>query len=106
MHIDWPGIAEHAQAKDLRVGGFADQHHFLTGIVSTWPDLLEAHSANPADIDHKTKRALQTLLHPEMLGRAFQALALSKNVDPDAPRLAGFKFAREPHSALGLGNPN
>ena len=40
------------------------------------------------------KRELQTLLHPEMLGRAFQVLALAKNVGPDASRLAGFKFAR------------
>jgi hypothetical protein len=29
-----------------------------------------------------------------MLGRAFQVLALEKNVDPGAARLAGFKFAR------------
>jgi len=39
---------------------------------------------------------LHTLLHPEMLGRSFQVLALTKNVDPGASRLAGFKFAREP----------
>jgi hypothetical protein len=32
-----------------------------------------------------------------MLGRAFQVLALAKNVDHESPRLAGFKFAREPH---------
>ncbi len=51
------------------------------------------------------KRALQTLLHPEMLGRSFQALALEKDVDLEAP-LAGFKFAREPRFALGLGRPN
>jgi hypothetical protein len=37
---------------------------------------------------------LQTLLHPEMLGRTFQVLGLEKNVDPEATRLAGFKFAR------------
>jgi len=47
------------------------------------------------------KRELQTLLHPEMLGRAFQVLALAKDRDPGAP-LAGFKFAREPFSALDL----
>jgi hypothetical protein len=41
-----------------------------------------------------------------MLGRAFQVLALAKNVDPGSPRLAGFKFAREPNSALGVRNPN
>jgi len=38
--------------------------------------------------DSKTKRALQTLLHPEMLGRAFQVLALAKDVDRVAPPLA------------------
>jgi SAM-dependent MidA family methyltransferase len=87
----------------LRVAGFADQHHFLTGIISTWPDLLQACASNStglsrrvlANADRKNKRALQTLLHPEMLGRAFQVLALTKNVDARAPRPAGFKFARE-----------
>jgi hypothetical protein len=39
---------------------------------------------------------LQTLLHPEMLGRAFQVLALAKNVEVEATPLAGFKFARHP----------
>ena len=58
--------------------------------------------ANP---DHKTKRAIQTLLHPEMLGRAFQVLALGKNVGTQAPGLTGFKFSHAPRVALGLGNP-
>ncbi|HMH02821.1 MAG TPA: SAM-dependent methyltransferase [Candidatus Udaeobacter sp.] len=98
MHVDWTSIARRAKANGLRVAGFTDQHHFLTGIISAWPDLVLA--------DRKTKRALQTLLHPEMLGRAFQVLALAKNVDPTAPPPAGLKFAREPHSVLGLGNPN
>jgi SAM-dependent MidA family methyltransferase len=98
MHVDWTSIARRAEADGLAIAGFTDQHHFLTGIISTWPDLVQA--------DRQTKRALQTLLHPEMLGRAFQALALAKNVDPTAPPPAGFKFAREPHSVLGLGKPN
>jgi hypothetical protein len=34
-----------------------------------------------------------------MLGRAFQVLALAKNVGPDTNPLAGFKFAREPRFA-------
>jgi SAM-dependent MidA family methyltransferase len=99
MHVHWPSVAERAQAKGLRIAGFTDQHHFLTGIVS---ELGRGGSPEPPLLDSpKTKRALQTLLHPEMLGRAFQVLALAKNVDPHAPRLAGFKFAREPDSALG-----
>jgi SAM-dependent MidA family methyltransferase len=102
MSVHWRSFVERAQANGLRVAGFADQHHFLTGIISTWPDLLQARSWNStvssrrvqlAAADRKTKRALQTLLHPEMLGRAFQVIALEKNLDPEAPRLAGFKFA-------------
>jgi len=110
MHVDWASIAERAQANGLHVAGFTDQHHFFTGIIS---ELGRGGSPEPpaGDWDQsplpeigtssKTKRALQTLLHPEMLGRAFQVLALAKNID-SAPRLAGFKFAREPRSAIGL----
>jgi len=102
MHVDWTSIARRAEANGLRVAGFTDQNHFLTGIISELGDWDQSSVADSP----KAKRALQTLLHPEMLGRAFQVLALAKNVDPTAPRPAGFKFAREPHSVLGLGNPN
>jgi SAM-dependent MidA family methyltransferase len=91
-HIRWTDLAERAEADGLRVAGFTDQHHFLTGIISDLATLPE---------DPKSKRALQTLLHPEMLGRAFQVLALAKDVD-GAGRLAGFKFARDPRAVLGL----
>jgi len=92
MQVDWTSIARRAEANGLRVAGFTDQHHFLTGIVSTWPDLLHARSS----------AALQTLLHPEMLGRAFQVLALAKNVHRDGHRLAGLKFGRDLHAALEI----
>jgi SAM-dependent MidA family methyltransferase len=105
MQVDWSSIIERAQTSGLRVAGITDQHHFLTGIISTWPDVLQARFSNStalssrvqvADPDHRSKRALHTLLHPEMLGRAFQVLALEKKIVPGAPPLAGFKFAREP----------
>ena len=114
MHVDWTSIAHRAEANGLAIAGFTDQHHFLTGLISTWPHLLQPWPQNStalsrpvqvADADHKTKRALQTLLHPEMLGRAFQILALGKNVGRGAPGLAGFKFAHAPRRALGLENP-
>lgn len=89
-HINWTELARRAEAKELRVAGFTDQHHFLTGIISEFPQLA---------MNEESKRALQTLLHPEMLGRAFQVLALYKDVDS---ALAGFKFARAPRRALGL----
>jgi SAM-dependent MidA family methyltransferase len=101
MQVDWSSVVERAWANGLRVAGFADQHHFLTGIIS---ELGRGGSPEPPAEDRgqsslpdspKTTRALQTLLHPEMLGRAFQVLALEKNIGSGAARLAGFKFARE-----------
>jgi SAM-dependent MidA family methyltransferase len=85
-HIDWESIANRAKQNGARIAGFTDQHHFLTGIISTWPAFAESS-------DSKTKRALQTLLHPEMLGRTFQVMALEKGIDA-GPQLAGFKFAK------------
>jgi len=91
-HVNWTEIAERADASGLQVAGFSDQHHFLTGIISKFPEIVA---------EEKSKRALQTLLHPEMLGRAFQVLALSKDVGLAEP-LAGFTFARDPRAALGI----
>jgi SAM-dependent MidA family methyltransferase len=91
-HINWTDIAVRAEINGFSLFGFTDQHHFLTGIISEFPALIEG---------EKAKRALQTLLHPEMLGRAFQMLALSKNIDPTC-LLAGFKFARNPRIAVGI----
>ena len=101
MRVDWRSIVRRAEANGLRNAGFTDQHHFLTGIVS---GMGRGDSPEPPPGDwrqsplpdsRKTKRELQTLLHPEMLGRAFQVLALAKNVDLETAPLVGFKFARE-----------
>jgi SAM-dependent MidA family methyltransferase len=96
MHVDWASIADRARTNGLRVAGFADQHHFLTGIISK----LGSGDSNHMHVfdSPKSKRALQTLLHPEMLGRAFQVLGLAKDIDPRAQPLSGFKFARAPRS--------
>jgi SAM-dependent MidA family methyltransferase len=93
-HVEWTSVAERAEACGLRLVGFTDQHHFLTGIISELADFFEK-------ADPKAKRALQTLLHPEMLGRRFQVLALARNVDATID-LSGFKFARDARTALGL----
>jgi SAM-dependent MidA family methyltransferase len=90
MHVDWSSVIERAQFSGLRLAGFTDQHHFLTGIISLLglPD------------SPKLTRELQTLLHPEMLGRAFQVLTLEKNLDASTPPVAGLKFATESHNVL------
>jgi len=98
-HVEWTSIAERAEASGLQVKSSTDQHHFITGILSEL-----AHAFLWEDVDLKTKRALQTLLHPEMLGRSLQVLALAKNVDP-APPLAGFKFGRKAHGLFAGRRP-
>jgi SAM-dependent MidA family methyltransferase len=92
MSVDWRSVIKRAQANGLRVAGFTDQHHFLTGIISQF-ETGDRGQSLLAD-SPKAKRELQTLLHPEMLGRAFQVLALAKKVDVEGSPLAGFKFAR------------
>ena len=91
-HINWTDIAKEAEKSGLHVLGFTDQHHFLTGIISAFPAMVAG---------EKSKPALQALLHPEMLGRSFQVLALAKDVDLVA-QLSGFKFARDARKELGL----
>jgi SAM-dependent MidA family methyltransferase len=94
MQVDWTSIARRAKASGLAIAGFTDQHHFLTGIVSELGDWDQWSVADSP----KAKRALQTLLHPEMLGRSFQVLALEESANPVAA-LAGFQFARDPRSS-------
>ncbi|MEY2539540.1 MAG: hypothetical protein QOG67_3280 [Verrucomicrobiota bacterium] len=93
-HVEWTSIARHAETLGLAIAGFTDQHHFLTGLITQEPALIQ-HG------DSKSRRALQTLLHPEMFGRSFQVLALSKEVEPNII-LSGFKYARDSRRALGL----
>ncbi|MFL6500441.1 MAG: class I SAM-dependent methyltransferase [Candidatus Udaeobacter sp.] len=101
MSVDWRSIVERAEANGLQVAGFTDQHHFLTGIISEFGGSAQA----PLPDSRKASRELQTLLHPEMLGRAFQVLALAKNVGPETNPLAGFKFMTESCSSPRLTDP-
>jgi SAM-dependent MidA family methyltransferase len=90
-HVEWTSFAEAAQSSGATPIGFTDQHHFLTGVISKFfPD---------ADFDASEKRALQTLLHPEMLGRNFQVLALGQDFHET---LAGFQFGGDPVAALQI----
>lgn len=95
-HVDWTSLAERAETCGLSVAAFTDQHHFATGVVTA---LMSEQFG--ADADAGTRRALQTLLHPELLGTTFQFLALTKRVTPDS-QLSGFKFARDTRAVLGL----
>ena len=91
-HVEWTSLAERAEAVGLTIAGFTDQHHFLTGLLASCPELRGRGGKNPA---------LQTLLHPEFLGTKFQFLGLTKGFLPAKPP-GGFKFARDPRVELGL----
>ena len=94
-HVEWTSVAERAVNCGLTLAGFADQHHFITGLMA---------SALRNELSHaepRTRRALQTLLHPELLGTSFQFLALSKGSGIRTP-LSGFRFGPEPSAFLGL----
>jgi SAM-dependent MidA family methyltransferase len=83
-HVEWTSLIKAAESAGTQLLGLTDQHHFLTGLLSRLPEGEEFSTAD--------KRALQTLLHPEMLGRSFQALALRKNF---GGKLSGFRFSRD-----------
>jgi SAM-dependent MidA family methyltransferase len=92
-HVDWTSVAERAVECGLALAGFTDQHHFITGLMA---------GALHNELSHaepRTRRTLQTLLHPELLGTSFQFLALSKGIRTP---LSGFRFAPEPRALLGL----
>jgi SAM-dependent MidA family methyltransferase len=93
-HVEWTSIAERVEAGGLQLAGFADQHHFLTGLLAAHPELVAPDGPN-------SSRALQTLLHPAHLGMKFQFLVLQKDV-PSGAVLDGLRFARAPRTALAL----
>lgn len=85
-HVDWTSVAERAEQHSLALIGFADQHHFITGLLTR---------RTPQESE---RRALQTLLHPELLGTRFQYLALGRNV-PARP-LSGYRYAGDARKTL------
>lgn len=95
-HVEWTSVAEHGLTRGLALAGFTDQHHFLSALATGLCREMFGEQANAS-----TRRMLQTLLHPTMLGRTFQFLAFSRGVGPGA-KLDGFRLARDPAVSLGL----
>ena len=98
-HVEWTTLAERAESCGLTISGFADQHHFITGLLAGGIGSEFEGAADP-----QSRRALHTLLHPSFLGITFQFLVLSKNVDA-AVQLAGLRFGRDPRAELGFPQP-
>lgn len=86
--VEWTSLVERAEESELKLVGFTDQHHFVTGMLTRFTP------------NESERRALQTLMHPEFLGTRFQYLALGK--ETPVSELCGFRFARDPRNALGF----
>jgi SAM-dependent MidA family methyltransferase len=96
-HIDFTALAGRALAAGLRIGGFTDQHHFIVALGTLhFPASIPDTPASQREL-----RAFKTLMHPQMMGRSFQILALEKAGDSPTP-LTGFRFASAASKALGL----
>jgi len=94
-HVDFTTLAEHAISLGLDLAGFTDQHHLMVGLSQLhFPD-------EPATTPERQKelRALQTLMHPTLMGRVFKAICFTRGT---APSLSGFRFARDARGALNL----
>ncbi len=100
-HVNFSHLARSARASGLDVLGFCEQGRFLVGQAADWMGEIEAAGA-PDARTASLIRQFQTLIHPGMMGRAFQILTFGKNVGTDAARrLTGFQHAGE--GAAGLG---
>jgi SAM-dependent MidA family methyltransferase len=88
--VEFTSLARAFQAGGMVLAGYTDQHHFLTGLVGR---AFGKRQPTPKEV-----RGLKTLLHPELLGTAFQVLGMGRGTPDQKP--AGFQFARDPERML------
>ena len=92
-HVEFTSVAEAAEAAGLSVHGFTDQHHFFVALGAM--HFPEGVVPSPGEM-----REFKTLMHPTMLGRSFQVLALARGLI-GAP-LSGFSLAGDAGRALAM----
>ena len=91
-HVNFSLFAEDAVRAGWNFENLADQHHFLVGAATGLLLSLDGRSPDPSS--RKKLRSLQTLLHPEGMGRRFQAILFSKGISN--VNLSGFQHAGPP----------
>ena len=95
-HVEFTTLAEQAERVGLTLAGFTDQHHFLAALGrQIFPDITDPGQLTSER--RKEMRAFATLIHPTLMGRAFQFLALAKNAPA---QLLGYALAAAPQRAL------
>jgi SAM-dependent MidA family methyltransferase len=85
-HVNFSALSAAAQAHGWTSIGYADQCHFLTGILES---MLER-TGNPSPLSIRERSGFLTLMHPEMMGTQFKFLALANGIHPEPP-LSGFR---------------
>ncbi|MEI6560836.1 MAG: SAM-dependent methyltransferase [Verrucomicrobiota bacterium] len=95
-HVEFTTLAECAQQAGMTLAGFTDQHHFLAALGRpVFPDITDPAQLTPER--SKAMRAFATLVHPTLMGRGFQFLALAKNAPA---QLLGYALAADAEKAL------
>lgn len=75
-HVNFSQVQKAGEATGLTTSRFTTQAEFIMGIAQQfWPAALQAGQWSP-----RQTRELQTLMHPEHLGRAFRVLVQTRGV--------------------------
>lgn len=82
-HVDFTSLAFAAREAGFQALGLADQYHYLGALARP---LLQAAEGRAGS---RPLRQLNTLLHPQLMGRAFKFFCLGKNLE-EIPSLSGF----------------
>jgi len=85
-HVNFTALSATAEALGWTPIGYADQCHFLTGILES----MLQRTGNPSPLSVRERSGFLTLMHPEMMGTQFKFLALSSGIHPKPP-LSGFR---------------
>lgn len=96
-HVDFTSVVDEAESLGWELRGYTDQHHLMVGLSQIYfgPD-------DPLTPERERElRAFKTLMHPDLMGRSFKALCLSRGVAA-CSTLSGFQFARASRETLGL----
>jgi len=91
-HVEFTSLARAFLEAGMTLAGYTDQHHFFTGLLSR---AFEGRAPTAEEA-----RGLRTLLHPEMLGRAFQVLGMQRGTPEGG--VAGFRYTRDGRGELGM----
>lgn len=89
-HVDFTALAEAGESLGFCATGFADQCHFLTGLLETLISDSERHGCAP--LTARERQAFLTLTHPEMMGTQFKFLMLARGIECAKP-LSGYRHA-------------